>query len=91
MSLFPTLPVIRPPASIETGGTNKIGLDAKYGLTPTLTADFTANTDFAQVEADQERINLTRYSLFFPEKRDFFLENFFIFGCEFPPRNRTQK
>ena len=59
----------------ETGGTGKIGFDAKYTLTPTLTSDFTVNTDFAQVEADQERINLTRYSLFFPEKRDFFLEN----------------
>lgn len=63
------------PYDFETGGTSKMGIDAKYALTPTLTADFTVNTDFAQVEADQERINLTRYSLFFPEKRDFFLEN----------------
>ena len=51
-----------------------LGLDLKYNLTSTLTADFTYNTDFAQVEADQERVNLTRFSLFFPEKRDFFLE-----------------
>jgi len=50
------------------------GVDLKYNLTSTLTADFTYNTDFAQVEADQERVNLTRFSLFFPEKRDFFLE-----------------
>ncbi|MGE3507614.1 MAG: DUF5916 domain-containing protein, partial [Vicinamibacterales bacterium] len=51
------------------------GLDLKYGVTQNLTADFTYNTDFAQVEADEQQINLTRFSLFFPEKRDFFLEN----------------
>ena len=47
----------------------------KYGVTQNLTADFTYNTDFAQVEADEQQINLTRFSLFFPEKREFFLEN----------------
>ncbi len=52
-----------------------IGLDVKYGLTQNLTADFTYNTDFAQVEADELQVNLTRFSLFFPEKREFFLEN----------------
>ncbi|MGQ0734343.1 MAG: DUF5916 domain-containing protein [Acidobacteriota bacterium] len=51
------------------------GLDVKYGLTENLTADFTYNTDFAQVEADEQQVNLTRFSLFFPEKREFFLEN----------------
>ena len=51
------------------------GLDVKYGLTQNLTADFTYNTDFAQVEADEQQVNLTRFSLFFPEKREFFLEN----------------
>jgi hypothetical protein len=58
------------------------GLDLKYGVTQNLTADFTLNTDFAQVEADEQQINLTRFSLFFPEKRDFFLENqsAFAFG-----------
>ncbi|MCZ6750281.1 MAG: DUF5916 domain-containing protein [Acidobacteria bacterium] len=55
------------------------GVDAKYGLTPGLTWDFTYNTDFSQVEADDEQINLTRFSLFFPEKREFFLENSGIF------------
>jgi hypothetical protein len=62
--------------------TADIGLDAKYGLTQNLTADLTYNTDFAQVEADQQQVNLTRFSLFFPEKRDFFLENqgMFTFG-----------
>ncbi|HVH26678.1 MAG TPA: DUF5916 domain-containing protein [Vicinamibacterales bacterium] len=52
-----------------------IGIDAKYGLTQSLSADFTYNTDFAQVEADEAQVNLTRFSLFFPEKREFFLEN----------------
>jgi hypothetical protein len=51
------------------------GIDIKYGLTQNLTADFTYNTDFAQVEADEEQVDLTRFSLFFPEKREFFLEN----------------
>ena len=51
------------------------GVDLKYGLTPSLTLDATYNTDFAQVEADQQQVNLTRFNLFFPEKRDFFLEN----------------
>ena len=44
------------------------GLDVKYGLTKGLTADFTYNTDFAQVEADEAQVNLTRFSLSFPEK-----------------------
>jgi len=52
-----------------------IGFDVKYGLTRNLTADLTYNTDFAQVEADEQQVNLTRFSLFFPEKREFFLEN----------------
>ena len=52
-----------------------VGLDVKYGLTQNLTADFTYNSDFAQVEADELQVNLTRFSLFFPEKREFFLEN----------------
>jgi hypothetical protein len=58
------------------GGTPKFdfGLDVKYGLTGNLTLDLTANTDFAQVEADDVQINLSRFSLFFPEKRLFFQE-----------------
>lgn len=56
-----------------------IGLDVKLGITPSLTLDLTYNTDFSQVEADDERINLTRFPIFFPEKRDFFLENANIF------------
>jgi hypothetical protein len=59
-----------------------VGLDVKYALTQGLTLDATVNTDFAQVEADEQQVNLTRFSLFFPEKRDFFLENqgAFAFG-----------
>jgi hypothetical protein len=51
------------------------GLDLKWGVTSGLTLDLTYRTDFSQVEVDQEQVNLTRFSLFFPEKRDFFLEN----------------
>ena len=59
------------------------GLDVKYGLTTNLTLDVTLNTDFAQVEADREEVNLTRFDLFFPEKREFFLEGsgMFSFGA----------
>lgn len=58
------------------------GLDLKWGVTPRLTLDATAFTDFSQAEADEEQINLTRFSLFFPEKRDFFLENAGIFDFQ---------
>jgi hypothetical protein len=52
-----------------------VGIDAKWGITPRMTLDLTVNTDFSQVEVDAEQVNLTRFSLFFPERRDFFLEN----------------
>ncbi len=58
------------------------GLDLKYGINPNTTLDLTANTDFAQVEADDQQFNLTRFSLFFPEKRMFFLERSSIFDFE---------
>jgi hypothetical protein len=64
-----------------------VGVDVKYGLTRGLTADFTYNTDFAQVEEDEQQVNLTRFSLFFPEKRDFFLEGSGIF--QFGPSRET--
>ena len=64
---------------LDEGLDGKLGGDAKWGLDENWTLDLTANTDFAQVEADVEQINLTRFSLFFPEKRDFFLENAGIF------------
>ncbi len=57
-----------------------VGFDVKYGVTRGLTSDFTYNTDFAQVEIDEQQVNLTRFSLFFPEKRDFFLEGQGIFN-----------
>jgi hypothetical protein len=75
--------------NVETSATNKftdgihdIGLDARYGLTAGLNLDVTVNTDFAQVEVDEQQVNLTRFGLFYPEKRDFFLENsnFFTMG-----------
>jgi hypothetical protein len=53
----------------------EFGFDAKYSITPSLTLDVTYNTDFAQVEADEQQVNLDRFNLFFPEKRPFFLEN----------------
>jgi len=62
----------------------EFGIDAKYGLTPSLTLDLTYNTDFAQVEVDEQRSNLTRFPLFFPEKRPFFLENAGTFAVGTP-------
>ena len=69
-------------ASREEGGTlpddvsnEEIGVDIKYSITPSLTLDLTYNTDFAQVEVDEQQVNLDRFNLFFPEKRPFFLEN----------------
>ncbi|MDC0161112.1 DUF5916 domain-containing protein, partial [Gemmatimonadales bacterium] len=63
------------PGVAEQGSQGDVGLDIKWGLTPGLTADLTWQTDFSQVEADQEQVNLTRFPLFFPEKREFFIEN----------------
>ena len=59
----------------DTSTDGDIGLDVKYGITPSLNLDVTVNTDFAQAEVDNEQVNLTRFALFFPEKREFFLEN----------------
>ena len=68
---------------LSNDGYADTGVDVKYGLTANLTADFTYNTDFAQVEVDEQQVNLTRFSLFFPEKREFFLESkgLFDFGA----------
>ena len=60
-------------------GTSEAGVDLKYSPTSNLALDLTANTDFAQVEADDQQVNLTRFSLFFPEKRQFFQERSAIF------------
>lgn len=69
---------------LRTTNKQDFGVDAKYGLTSSLTLDATYNTDFAQVEVDDQRVNLTRFPLFFPEKRPFFLENAGIFTAGTP-------
>lgn len=66
--------------SEKTDRVGDFGIDAKYSITPSLTLDATYNTDFAQVEVDDQQINLDRFSLFFPEKRPFFLENAGLFS-----------
>ncbi len=65
---------------IDGEGTSNVGVDAKLSLTSNLTMDLSVNTDFAQVEADDEIVNLTRYSIFYPEKRMFFQERASIFN-----------
>jgi hypothetical protein len=66
----------------------EVGLDLKIGLTSNITLDLTLNTDFAQVEADDQQVNLTRFSLFFPEKRLFFQERSSIFDVGMGGPNR---
>ncbi len=65
------------------------GVDVKYGVTSGLVLDLTANTDFSHVEADTQQVNLTRFPLFFPEKREFFLENAGIFQFGALERNEA--
>ena len=75
----------REPALREDTETDtELGLDVKYGVTRSLTLDATYNTDFAQVEADVQQVNLDRFNLFFPEKRPFFLENAGLFSVGEP-------
>lgn len=81
LSVKPFALASEPSGSLQAGASTELdaGVDLKYGLTPSMTLDLTANTDFSQVEVDQEQVNLTRFSLFFPEKREFFLENAGVF------------
>jgi hypothetical protein len=72
----------------ESGVTYEAGLDIKMGITNNTTLDLTINTDFAQVEADDQRVNLTRFSLFFPERRQFFLERASVFDFSFGSNDR---
>ena len=65
--------------SLATDLDGDFGFDAKFGITPSLNLDATYNTDFAQVEVDNQQINLTRFNLRFPEKRPFFQENSGLF------------
>ena len=70
---------------LDAGVRANVGIEvAKIGITPSLTAEFTVNPDFGQAEVDDQIVNLSRFSVFFPEKRDFFLENsgVFLFGRE---------
>ncbi|WP_147303556.1 carbohydrate binding family 9 domain-containing protein [Rhodohalobacter sp. SW132] len=68
--------------------TYEAGLDLKIGITDNTTLDLTLNTDFAQVEADDQQVNLTRFSLFFPERRQFFLERAAVFDFTFGGSDR---
>ncbi|MCK5101561.1 MAG: hypothetical protein KAR17_02060, partial [Cyclobacteriaceae bacterium] len=65
----------------------QIGLDIQHAFSDNLNADFTINTDFAQVEADNQVVNLSRFSLFFPEKRRFFLERASTFDFQYDLNN----
>ena len=75
---------VRSAARPETISTGNFGADLKYSVTPGMTLDLTYNTDFAQVEVDEQQINLDRFNLFFPEKRPFFLENAGLFSVGRP-------
>ncbi|HET6898857.1 MAG TPA: DUF5916 domain-containing protein [Vicinamibacteria bacterium] len=75
--------------TLATSRDRRLGLDAKWEVRPGLVLDGTIHPDFAQVEADDERVNLTRFDLFFPEKRDFFLENAGIFDFGWRGQDET--
>ena len=68
-----------PADAVSTSLEGDVGGDAKIALSPNVALDLTVNTDFAEVEADQQQVNLTRFSVFFPEKRQFFLERAGVF------------
>ena len=72
----------------DTDIEREVGFDLKYGLSNNLNLDVTVNTDFAQVEVDDQQVNLTRFSLFFPEKRQFFQERAGIFSFSLGDQNR---
>ena len=75
--------------SPATVGDSSAGVDLFYNVTPQFRANFTVNTDFAQTEVDQRQVNLTRYSLFFPEQRDFFLDGAIFFDFASPVGNNN--
>ncbi len=78
--------VLKDNTALDTSADYRLdaGGDVKYSITPSLTLDLTYNTDFAQVEVDDQQINLDRFNLFFPEKRPFFLENAGLFSVGSP-------
>ncbi len=71
-----------------SGKTTGVGIDAKVAITPSLNLDITVNPDFSQVEVDQQQTNISRFELFFPEKRQFFIENSDLFGTFGFPNTR---
>jgi hypothetical protein len=77
----------RETGGLQIGTKGDAGVDVKYGVTQGLTLDLTVNPDFAQAEADEQQVNLTQFSQFFPEKREFFLENSGIFYVGDAARN----
>ena len=79
------------PVEEDRGGDYDAGVDLKYGITSGMTLDLTYRTDFSQVEVDREQVNLTRFSLFFPEQREFFVENsgLFAFSDDLDRKYRT--
>ncbi len=77
--------------TVENDLDSDFGFDAKYGVTKSLTFDFTYHTDFAQVEDDEAQVNLTRFDLFFPEKREFFLEGQGIFNFASPEHESLRR
>ena len=77
--------ISRPARAPRSDG--NIGFDTKFGVTPSLNLDVTYRTDFAQVEVDEQQINLTRFNLVFPEKRPFFLENAGLFSVGRPAKS----
>ncbi|MBK7866856.1 MAG: carbohydrate binding family 9 domain-containing protein [Ignavibacteriales bacterium] len=85
--LLPYLNVGYEDIKSSTNSTFKAGLDLKYGLSDAFTLDLTLNTDFAQVEADIAEINLSRFPLFIPEKREFFLEGNKLFSFDLASNN----
>lgn len=78
---------VRETGGVQARGSGDMGVDVKYGVTPGLTLDVTVNPDFAQAEADEQQVNITQFSQFFPEKREFFLENSGIFYVGDAARN----
>src|SRR3989441_3459818 len=75
------------------GSAFNAGVDVKYRITPSLTADFTVHPDFAQTDVDEQVVNITRFPLFFPEKREFFREDLglFEFGTDVGSGNRDAR
>ena len=84
----PTLNDTKTAYHLENALARNVGLDIKYNVTSNLTLDTTLNPDFAQAEADDQQVNLSRFSLFFPEKRQFFQERSGIFAFNFIDRAR---